>query len=341
VHHAEANSRLAALIAEYQQERGLISGLLRPLHGQITLPAHPDAQITVALARVHAVDSLLRQYGADKLLCVTNAELEDLLIGNQFHNLYDLAILRSEGDFSGAFGVMASRLERGPGMPVLLLHDASVDGCLLAYRLRSQLREIGADMSRLVDLGLNPSQGRALGLWTECVDAVLASREQLITAGLSPEEIAFLLEKRLRIGLEAFTPGGLANWFESRLTELGLSFKTMPSREITQQRALEQLREKLGWHIEAVFHKVTGLPALQDRIRLDLQERHRLTEIDFAERVYGHLTANPTTSWEQALDAVTDGICREILVDDEVKGIREQVFKLHIGGAIWLKDTMR
>jgi hypothetical protein len=78
VRRPEATARLASLIVEYQRERGSISGLILPLRGRITLPSHPDDQVTLPLERIHALGSLLRQHGADKLFCVANPEFEDL-----------------------------------------------------------------------------------------------------------------------------------------------------------------------------------------------------------------------------------------------------------------------
>lgn len=212
---------------------------------------------------------------------------------------------------------------------MILLHDASVEGCLLHHRLRNQLVEAKVEVSHFIDLGLTPGQGQALDLWAEPAEAAAGDREQLVAAGLSPAEVAFLLDEKRRIGLAALTPNALAGWFEARLREVGLAAKALPAPEIVQQRGLERLREKLGWHIEALFHEVTGLPALQDRIRLRLQERHHLTRMDFASRVSKYLTGNPDVSWEQALDRTTDEVCRDILRGDELEVIREQVAEHH------------
>ncbi len=308
----DASPRLTSIIDSYDREQGPIRGLLRAHVGHLTLPRHPDDHINLALTQIHSVASVVRQHSADKVLVVMNPEMENLLVANGFHNRFDAAILRSDGDFSAAMSGLVTRLGSDVSLPILLLHDASMEGCSLAVRLQRELLE--KVQVRLVDVGLTPSQGQSLGMWTEHTNMSGQYRDLLSTAGLGSQEIAFLVEEKRSIVLDAFTPDGLTRWLETRLVELGLPTKALPPEEALAQQMLRVLAEKIGWRIESRFNEVAGLGLLKDRFILQLKNQDRLTNRDSLALVRQCLASSPEISWEQAVERVTDDLAEQVFM---------------------------
>ncbi len=73
-----------------------------------------------------------------------------------------VALINLERDSTEAIEWLLPRLRLCPKIPILLLHDASVDGCLLSIRLPTQWQL--SPEHRIIDLGLRPRHVRDLHL---------------------------------------------------------------------------------------------------------------------------------------------------------------------------------
>ncbi|MGA2253707.1 MAG: hypothetical protein ABSG53_03520, partial [Thermoguttaceae bacterium] len=103
------------------------------------------------------VEADIGDYSFDRAVICDRARTVDLLLANNFHFENNCAVLSIEGYPPGPFETVRRMLKRNPKLEVFTLHDATRDGCTLAYRLRTDPNWF-AGGGRVVDIGLRPSQ---------------------------------------------------------------------------------------------------------------------------------------------------------------------------------------
>ena len=150
------------------------------IHGM--LPGRVTAQEAMALRRFQLPPSRVRAVLASPV-----ADVLDCLRANGLPQRLGLALINPDQP-TNADETIIALLRSRPRLPLLLVHDASVAGCLLPALLPARWGL--APNHRIVDLGLRPRHVQQLRLpW---------KREAL------PRELLDLLERRARI------PNGLA-----------------------------------------------------------------------------------------------------------------------------------
>lgn len=150
------------------------------VHGP--LPGRVTDQEIAALRQVQLPPSRVRAVLASPV-----ADALDCLRANGAPERLGLALLSTDGPHSAADEAVIALLRQNPRLPLLLIHDASVAGCLLPALLPGKWGL--APNHRVIDLGLRPRHVKQQRLpW---------KREQ------PPKELLDLLERR------AQTPGGL------------------------------------------------------------------------------------------------------------------------------------
>jgi DNA-directed RNA polymerase subunit RPC12/RpoP len=103
----------------------------------------------------------LLDYSFDRAVICDRRETVDLLIANNFHFENNCAVLGVDGYPRAAFEPVRRMLRNNPRLLVLVLHDASLAGCRLAYRLRNDPAWFQG-LGRVVDVGLRPTHARHL-----------------------------------------------------------------------------------------------------------------------------------------------------------------------------------
>lgn len=118
-------------------------------------------------AKARALPSDIAGYSFDRAVICDRPDTVDLLLANNFHFENNCAVLSEHGYPEVAFPVVLSMLKKNPKLVVYVLHDATVDGCSLAQRLRGSEAWF-ATGARVIDVGLSPRHARRFkGLWTE------------------------------------------------------------------------------------------------------------------------------------------------------------------------------
>lgn len=153
-----------------------------PIEKLLASPA-PDAPSSAPPAEVAA-------YSFDRALVTEDADIAAMLVANNFHFENNCAILSRDGYPFGNADTVLTMLRRNPQLAVFALHDASVEGCLLAHSLRDE-RWFPDTSVRIFDLGLRPHHARRM---------LLSRRSESIPCPpvlgqtLAPDEIRWLEE---------------------------------------------------------------------------------------------------------------------------------------------------
>ncbi|MCS6939138.1 MAG: hypothetical protein NZM94_07705 [Roseiflexus sp.] len=150
------------------------------VHG--LLPGWVTNQESAALRQVQLPPSRVRAVLASPV-----ADVLDCLRANGLPDRLGLALISTDGPFSAADERIIALLRQSPRLPLILIHDASVAGCLLPALLPGKWGL--SPNHRVIDLGLRPRHVKQQRLpW---------KREQ------TPQELINLLERRVQM------PGGL------------------------------------------------------------------------------------------------------------------------------------
>jgi hypothetical protein len=141
----------------------------------------------------------LDDYSFDRAVICDRARTVDLLLANNFHFENNCAVLSISGYPQGPFETVRAMLKRNPRLQVFVLHDATVEGCRLAYLLATS-PDWFKGQGEIIDVGLRPRHRKPFaGLYLPSPGAVTAS-----SAGLAPDEVEWL--GRYSLELAAIRP---------------------------------------------------------------------------------------------------------------------------------------
>src|SRR6185503_3641512 len=203
-----ANGRLQGYIQSYVNEhRQEMAGLIQVERGRLSLPVHPDGFRTISLDLIKNPD--IQDACVNKILLVSEPELEAIITLNGLLPRFDAAILHLDDTFDACFETLLPHLSRFK-LPLALLHHATPADCLLSHRLRDALDAANLDNVPVYDIGLTPSQGLRLGLpveaGSESADAASLARQ------LGDDEIKFLIDQHRQISLFSFPLDQMISW---------------------------------------------------------------------------------------------------------------------------------
>jgi hypothetical protein len=97
----------------------------------------------------------IEEYSFDRAVITDRSETVDLLLANNFHFENNCAVLSIDGYPPQVFATVRAMLKKNPKLVVFALHDATLEGCLLAHRLTTS-PDWFKGTARVVDVGLSP-----------------------------------------------------------------------------------------------------------------------------------------------------------------------------------------
>lgn len=107
----------------------------------------------------------LESYSFDRAVICDTPDTVDVLLGNDFHFENNCAVLTAGGYPEHAAPTIMTMLKQNPRLEVFVLHDATVEGCVLAHMLRNDPKWFGGSTARVFDVALRPAQAsRVVGL---------------------------------------------------------------------------------------------------------------------------------------------------------------------------------
>jgi hypothetical protein len=141
----------------------------------------------------------LANYSFDRAVICDRPETVDVLLGNDFHFENNCAVLTAGGYPDHAAPLIRTMLAQNPRLEVFVLHDATVEGCVLAHELRHSPDWFGGKDVRVFDVALRPAQAKAHTAlhWN-------LPREVGSHPAITPDEAGWLAEHTMR--LAAFSP---------------------------------------------------------------------------------------------------------------------------------------
>jgi hypothetical protein len=136
-------------------------------------------------------------YSFDRAVICDRAETVDFLIANQFHFENNCAVLGIHNYPGHAFDTVRTMLRNNPRLAVVALHDATVEGCRLAHRLRNDPAWFKGGVP-VVDIGLRPAHHKSFPDQEDRNDPTLSVEPG---AGISKTEAQWLAHSALALAV--------------------------------------------------------------------------------------------------------------------------------------------
>lgn len=175
----------------------------------LSVPSHPDSYFSLPMKQLSR--DLLAQHYINKLLYVPVADLESVIIANNWLCLMDMALIHAPAGLSN-LKVVLSYCSQQSDLPILILHNGDDSGQRLVEQMRQTLQLLGEEQ-RVIEL--NP-------------------RTEAQT--VQPSKL---------------TPDELESWLVQRFTALGIPRKYAPPLAQIRQDISTQFEQRLrGYFIE-------------------------------------------------------------------------------------------
>jgi len=149
-----------------------------------------------AAAQVASSEEML-SYSFDRAVICDRSETVDLLLANNFHFENNCAVLGIGGYPEHAFETVRTMLRNNPKLFVVALHDASVEGCKLAHRLRNDSAWF-REGAQVVDVGLRPAHRKS---FPGQEDRLEPARDVQPGSGISATEAKWLSHSALALAV--------------------------------------------------------------------------------------------------------------------------------------------
>lgn len=135
-------------------------------------------------------------YSFDRAVICDNPHTVDILLANQFHFEHNCAILTIGGYPPDSFDTIKAMLKNNPKLQVFVLHDATLNGCLITQQLITEkqwFRHYGV----VIDVGLRPAQAKRFRGFLMSASAVSTHKADWLRKG----ELEWLQKYKLELAV--------------------------------------------------------------------------------------------------------------------------------------------
>jgi hypothetical protein len=293
------------VIAEYEREQGPIPGLYRDPRGVLYHP-HTGEEIQLGTRQVAEYERPSLTF-RNVLYCEKEGFFP-ILKAAAFPERYDCALLTSKGFASGCCRDLIDMLaETDEEVTFFCIHDADAAGSMIYQALQEATRARPARKIRIINLGLDPDEARALELQVERVQRK-AGRKLPVADYLSREAREWLQSHRVELNA-MITPQFIA-WLERKMAEHGVR-KVIPPADVMEEHLESEVRRRLE-------QKITDDVLRDARIDEKVEQRYQACFPRLQARratlpadVESSLQDNARQHWTNPIDTIAKAITRD------------------------------
>jgi hypothetical protein len=215
-------------------------------------------------------------------LIVEKEGFDELLRHTRIAERFDIALVPTKGLSTTACRDLVEELS-AMGVTTLVLHDFDLAGLKILHTLRNDTRRYKFKAEpKVVDLGLRLEDARGMGLDGEVCEYRMHKdpREYLTSIGTTPEERAFLVERKAgsklwvgrRVELNEMTNAQFITYLEGKLTEAGVR-KVVPDKQTLGKAYVAAVRQA---HIDQAVEEARARAATEfANLKVDVPEELR------------------------------------------------------------------
>lgn len=293
-------------VSQYENTNGEIAGMYRDARGTLYTP-HTHETISIGTIAVEQYER--PKFTFNKVLYIEKEGLFEVLKQVHFPERFDCALLSSKGFASRAVRDLIDLLgESDEPVHVYAIHDADGPGTLIYEALVSETVARSARTVKVHNLGLEPWEGRAMGLQEETfvdkrskVPVARYIRERDRDEGEDNEEWL----QTHRIELNSMTSPQFIEWLEEKFEALGVP-KVIPSDAVMQDKLTEHLTARTREHVTAEILKANGF---EERAKATIQvHAATLSKVDLRASVSAALDEQPALLWSAPIEQLAGAV---------------------------------
>jgi hypothetical protein len=247
----------------------------------------------------------------NKILYIEKTGLAEQLESYQLAQRLDMAIIYGKGYAVTACRDLLALFSEITDMKIFVLHDADIDGYIIARTLGEATRRMPDHNIDVIDLGLTVPQAIEHQLETENF-----TRKKALPADLVLDDDAedwftgepFTAARGkthytcTRCELNAFSADELAEFIESGLRAHGATGKLLPPADVLTEHVQTSRDEALTARVMDRLMELVDIDAVVRRLRDEHPGLADVTEADVRDRFGEH----PTESWRAAADQLVE-----------------------------------
>ncbi|WP_143393486.1 hypothetical protein [Fimbriiglobus ruber] len=306
--------RFSKVVGEYEDAVGAIPHMYRDNRGSIYHPHVGPAAGTIPLGSRTVAEYTRPAWRFDKILYCEKEGLFPVLQHARWPEQYDCTLLTAKGFASRAVRDLVTRLKGGAEpVTVYCIHDADGPGTVIYESLKDKLAAPGVEV---VNLGLDPAEGRAMGLTVEPVKRKASARgtepRVAVARYLSDDDQDWL--QTHRIELNAMTSPEFIAWLSRKMAPYHTG-KVVPPVPVLTAELEKVARAGLAAHFTA---ETLRRARIADRVEAAVAaHRGHLDGVSAGAdaAVRAALAVAPTTHWAGAVKDQADIAVRGILGD--------------------------
>ncbi len=292
------------ILAQYEIKNSRIEKLVRESSAFLQVPHTPD-KIDLATDAVN--DYHVPRDTFNKLLYIEKRGLVKLLIQNNFHNKYDLALVGGMGKAS--FGVKdLLKKVYAANITIFTLHDCDIDGYEIAQTTKQESANYKDYNILAIDMGLSVSDVKELDLEVE-KQSRTKDIPNIVKETASAEELEWLrgeeeYGKRFtanRVELDALTPKQLIEFIEKKLGEHGVKEKVLPSDKVIDRKVNEFKEDKVREIIDEQVNTLLCLEDLKEHVYRETEKSFCVDAGTAKDCLVKELADFPLVSWNNLL----------------------------------------
>jgi DNA topoisomerase VI subunit B len=296
------------LVPEYQRTVAKLDGLYYEGRGELH---HPHDGVVIKLGTREVEAYIPPSWQFNKILYIEKTGLAEQLESYQLAQRLDMAIIYGKGYAVTACRDLLALFSEITDMKIFVLHDADIDGYIIARTLGEATRRMPDHNIDVIDLGLTVPQAIEHQLETENF-----TRKKALPADLVLDDDAedwftgepFTAARGkthytcTRCELNAFSADELAEFIESGLRAHGATGKLLPPADVLTEHVQTSRDEALTARVMDRLMELVDIDAVVRRLRDEHPGLADVTEADVRDRFGEH----PTESWRAAADQLVE-----------------------------------
>lgn len=288
----------SSVVTDIESEQGAdLPGIYRDARGQLYEP-HTGRVIALGTLAVETYERPKLRF--NKVLYVEKGGLVQLLIDSKWPERHDCALVTSQGFASKACKDVLDLLgDTQEEIEFFCIHDADGPGTLIYEALQEASRARPARRVKIINLGLEPAEGRDMDLEVEQFER---KRGKVPVASYVSSGDRIWLQER-RIELNAMTSPQFLSWLDAKFDEhVTVADKVIPRAEELAQHAEDLARAELRRRAtdallrEHAAHIETQVAAALNAARIEVT----------SDQVGSALARKPEDGWRDAVASLVN-----------------------------------
>ena len=282
------------IVGEFEDRNGDVKCLYRDDRGTLIHP-HTGEEISLGTRAVAEYSRPL--WGFNKVLYAEKEGLFPALRQARWPERFDCALLSSKGYATRAvLALLKLLVDAGQPITFYLIHDADGPGTVIYESLARQLKRHDIEM---VNLGLDPTEARTMGLLSEPVER---KKGRVPVGSYVPGPDKKWIQTN-RIELNAMSTPQFLEWLTAKITNHD-SAKVVPPADVIRERLFAEASDAARQHITEAVLKAANIPDRVNDVLRGLNDELTAEASALTHELPATLKRDPLQHWTSVVRAI-------------------------------------